>query len=112
MGSTRAARRPGTRIRRPQAFPFTIPTVHCVYIVRCADGSFYTGYARDVQARVKAHNAGRGAKYTSVRRPVRLVYAEVCESLGSALRREHAIKRLTRAGKKALFRRLNPAPES
>jgi predicted GIY-YIG superfamily endonuclease len=76
--------------------------VHFVYIVRCADGSLYTGYARDLQARVKAHNAGRGAKYTSARRPVRLVYAEVCASLGAALRREHAIKQLSRSGKEQL----------
>ena len=73
-------------------------------MVRCADGSLYTGYARDLQARVKAHNAGRGARYTAARRPVRLVYAEVCESLGAALRREHAIKRLSRVGKQKLVR--------
>ena len=48
--------------------------MYFVYIVRCTDGSLYTGYARDTQARIRAHNAGRGARYTSGRRPVRLVY--------------------------------------
>jgi putative endonuclease len=50
--------------------------VHYVYIVRCADGTLYTGYARDPRARQRAHNTGRGAKYTAGRRPVRLVYQE------------------------------------
>ena len=76
--------------------------MHFVYIVRCADGTLYTGYARDPKARVKAHNAGRGAKYTSGRRPVTLVYAEKFRSLGKALRHEHEIKRLSRRQKQAL----------
>ena len=59
--------------------------VHFVYIVRCADGTLYTGYARDPRARVVVHNRGRGARYTSGRRPVRLVYSEECESHGAAL---------------------------
>ncbi len=81
-----------------------------VYIVRCADGTLYTGYARDPEARVEAHNRGRGAKYTAGRRPVRLVYAESCESVGDALRREHALKQRSRAQKEALIgrRRLPP----
>ena len=81
-----------------------------VYIVRCADGTLYTGYARDPRARVEAHNCGRGAKYTAGRRPVRLVYAEPCESVGEALRREHALKQRSRAQKEALIgrRRLPP----
>jgi putative endonuclease len=76
--------------------------VHFVYMVRCSDGTLYTGYARDPHARVKVHNSGRGARYTSGRRPVRLVYAERCESLSDALRREYRLKRLTRIGKEAL----------
>ncbi len=75
---------------------------HFVYIVRCADGTLYTGYAVDTTKRVDAHNAGRGARYTSGRRPVRLVYTESFATRGEALRREHAIKRLTRAQKDAL----------
>ncbi len=78
---------------------------HFVYIVRCADGTLYTGCARDVDARVSAHNGARGAKYTRSRRPVTLVYRERCKSLGMALRREHAIKQLTRQEKDALVRR-------
>jgi putative endonuclease len=79
--------------------------VHFVYIVRCADGSLYTGYARDPHSRVKVHNAGRGARYTSGRRPVRLIYSERFESVGEALRREHALKRRSRAQKLALIGR-------
>lgn len=78
------------------------PLVHFVYVVRCADGTLYTGYARDPQEREKVHNSGRGAKYTSVRRPVSLVYSEACESLSDALKREHQVKRLSRKEKEAL----------
>lgn len=77
--------------------------MHFVYIVRCADGTLYTGYARDPRAREKAHNSGRGARYTAGRRPVRLVYAEAFDSLGGALRRERQLKRLSRTAKKALI---------
>ena len=58
--------------------------MHWVYIVRCGDGTLYTGYARDPDRRVAAHNAGRGAKYTAGRRPVSLVYAESFKSRGAA----------------------------
>jgi putative endonuclease len=86
--------------------------VHFVYIVRCADGTFYTGSAIDPAEREKVHNLGRGARYTSGRRPVSLVYTEVLPSIGDALRREHALKRLTRAKKEALIRatQLNASP--
>ncbi len=63
--------------------------MHFVYIVRCADGTLYTGYAGDPVRREQAHNAGRGARYTSGRRPVRLIYSEECASRGEALKREH-----------------------
>jgi len=76
--------------------------VHFVYIVRCADGTLYTGYARDPSAREQAHNDGRGARYTCGRRPVRLVYWEAFEQHGDALRREQRVKRLSRARKEAL----------
>ena len=76
-----------------------------VYILRCADGSFYTGYAVDLEQRCAAHNAGRGARYTAGRRPVAVVYAERCDSVSEALKREHALKRLTRAQKEALIAR-------
>ena len=76
-----------------------------VYILRCADGTFYTGYAMDLEQRCAAHNDGRGARYTAGRRPVRVVYSEACPTVSHALRREHALKRLTRAGKEALIER-------
>jgi len=77
--------------------------VHFVYIVRCADGTLYTGYARDPQKRAEVHNNGRGARYTAGRRPVRLVYWERCASIGQALRRESELKRWSRARKEGLI---------
>jgi predicted GIY-YIG superfamily endonuclease len=84
----------------------TIAGVHFVYIVRCADGTLYTGYARDPHARERLHNRGRGARYTAGRRPVSLVYWEQCQSIGDALRRERQLKRLRREGKEALLNRV------
>jgi putative endonuclease len=77
--------------------------VHFVYMVRCADGTLYTGYARDPAEREHVHNSGRGAKYTAGRRPVSLVYTERFRSRGKALKREHALKRLSRAEKERLI---------
>ena len=79
-----------------------LSAVYHVYIVRCADGTLYTGYARNPTDRVKVHNAGRGARYTSGRRPVRLIYSESFETVGDALRRERALKKQSRAQKEAL----------
>jgi putative endonuclease len=76
-----------------------------VYIVRCRDRTLYTGVARDLHARIETHNKGVGAKYTRSRLPVRLVYQERAADRGAALRREHAIKRLTRSEKLALTKR-------
>jgi putative endonuclease len=76
--------------------------LHFVYIVRCADGTLYTGYAGNPQERERIHNNGRGARYTSQRLPVSLVYSEPCESRSAALKREHQLKRWTRAQKEAL----------
>lgn len=73
------------------------------YILECADGTFYTGWTTDLERRVKTHNAGRGAKYTKLRRPVRLVYAERQPDRSAAQKREHAIKRLPRLKKLALI---------
>jgi len=75
-----------------------------VYILRCADGTFYTGTAKDVAARLAVHNAGKGAKYTRPRRPVRVVWSEGPMSLTRALRREYQLKQLTRPQKQALIR--------
>jgi uncharacterized protein (TIGR02453 family) len=76
-----------------------------VYLARCADGSLYTGVTTDPARRERAHNEGRGAAYTRSRRPVRLVHLEPARDRGAALRRELAIKRLSREGKEALMGR-------
>ena len=73
------------------------------YILRCRDGSLYTGWTNDLEQRVRAHNEGRGAKYTRSRRPVELVYFEALPSKEEALRREAEIKRLKRAEKLRLI---------
>lgn len=70
-----------------------------VYILRCADDSLYTGSTDDIERRLAVHNAGRGAKYTRSRLPAVLVYSEDCASKAEALRREAAIKKLSRAEK-------------
>ena len=74
-----------------------------VYILRCADNSLYTGVATDIEARLATHNAGKGAKYTRGRLPVKLVYREAASGRGAALKREHVIKRLSRAAKRQLI---------
>ncbi len=74
------------------------------YIVRCRDGTLYTGVTTDLDRRIAAHNAGRGAAYTKGRRPVVLVHREDCPDRSSALRREAALKRGGREGKLALIR--------
>lgn len=74
-----------------------------VYILRCADGTLYTGYTDDPERRARVHNAGKGAKYTRSRLPVELVYREALEDKSAALRREREIKKLTRAQKLALL---------
>lgn len=73
-----------------------------VYMLRCADGTLYTGITDNVDKRLAAHRAGRGAKYTRGRGPLELVYCEQQADKSSALRREIAIKRLSRAEKLAL----------
>ena len=74
-----------------------------VYILRCGDGSLYTGCTNDLPRRLKAHQSGRGAKYTRSRPPVALVYREEAPDKSAALRREAAIKRLERREKLALM---------
>ena len=73
------------------------------YIVRCADGTLYTGWTNDLEKRLRAHNSGEGAKYTRIRRPVELVYSESHETKEKAMSREWQIKHLTRAGKMKLI---------
>jgi putative endonuclease len=81
-----------------------------VYIVRCADDTLYTGWSVDVVRRVKAHNAGRGARYTRLHGPVELVYTEELPTRSAAMKREVAIKRYPRAKKLALCAPPKPAP--
>ncbi len=75
-----------------------------LYIVRCSDGSLYTGVTKDLERRIVAHNEGKGAKYTFSRRPVELVYSEEHQGITEALRREIQIKKLKRAKKEALIK--------
>ena len=74
-----------------------------MYIVECSDNTLYTGVATDVEARLAEHNAGRGAKYTRARLPVALVHSEKSKDKSTALRREHAIKRMRAADKRNLI---------
>ena len=74
-----------------------------VYILRCGDGSLYTGVTTDVQSRLEAHRSGKGAKYTRGRGPLELVYREECGTHSEALKREIAIKSLTREEKRKLI---------
>lgn len=80
----------------------TTSACYC-YIVECADGTYYTGWAIDPEKRVVIHNKGRGAKYTKMRLPVRLVYIEAQPDRVTAMKREIAIKRLGRARKAKLI---------
>jgi putative endonuclease len=74
-----------------------------VYILCCGDGSFYTGAARDLAARLRKHEAGTASRYTRSRRPVVLVWSRKVRTWKAALRLEHRIKRLTRPAKEALI---------
>jgi len=73
------------------------------YILRCADGTFYTGWTNDLERRLAAHNAGKGGKYTRSHRPVSLAYFETFETKEEAMRREVQIKQLTRSEKLKLI---------
>ncbi len=75
-----------------------------VYLLLCADDTLYCGYTNDLAKRESTHNSGRGAKYTKGRLPVKLVYHECFQTKSEALVREHAIKRMTRNEKLALFK--------
>lgn len=77
-----------------------------IYIVECADGTLYTGWTTDVEKRVAAHNAKKGAKYTKMRLPVKLVYSEKFASKQAAQQREYEIKQLSRAEKIALLQQV------
>jgi putative endonuclease len=73
-----------------------------VYVLLCEDGSYYTGYAKDVKSRFRLHKQGIGARYTRIHRPIRVVYVEEFRSRREAMRREQAIKRLSHERKRKL----------
>lgn len=82
---------------------------YVVYLLRCADGTFYTGITTDITRRVREHNQGtRGAKYTKARRPVELVYQEQSSSRSDAQKREYAVRTLPRTEKQKLARVKSP----
>lgn len=82
------------------------------YILQCSDNTFYTGWTNHLEARVKAHNAGRGAKYTRCRTPVRLIYYEVFETKQEAMQREYQIKQYARKEKEHLIQSADPQRKS
>jgi len=79
-----------------------VPAYYC-YIVECADGTFYTGWSTDPERRALQHSAGRGARYTRAHAPVRLVYVEAQPSRADAMRREVALKAMSRTRKRTLI---------
>ena len=72
-------------------------------MLKCSDGTLYTGWINDLEKRVEAHNSGKGAKYTKARRPVELAYYEEFETKEQAMKREYAIKQLGRKEKQELI---------
>lgn len=75
-----------------------------VYILFCADGTYYTGWTTDVQKRVQTHNKGKGAKYTRGRLPVRLLWYDAFNTKSEAMKKEYALKQLSRGRKEAITR--------
>lgn len=78
------------------------------YILKCKDGTYYTGWTNNLEKRINDHNEGSGAKYTKLRRPVELVYHEVFATKEEAMRREYAIKQMTRKEKEELIQKETP----
>jgi predicted GIY-YIG superfamily endonuclease len=76
-----------------------------LYILRCGDGTLYTGITTDVEARLEMHRSGKGAKYTRGRGPLELVYREQCEDHSQALKRELAVKAMSREEKLSLIKK-------
>lgn len=80
---------------------------YTVYIIRCKDGSYYTGHAKDAEKRFEMHKKGRGARYTRMHEPEELVYVEQFESRGEAMKRERRIKRFSHDRKQQLIENSN-----
>ena len=79
--------------------------MYYIYLAKCSDNSLYCGYTDNLKNREKVHNSGKGAKYTRSRLPVKIVYYEEFETKSEALKREHAIKKLTREQKEKLIKK-------
>ncbi|WP_188499212.1 GIY-YIG nuclease family protein [Pullulanibacillus pueri] len=77
---------------------------HFVYILECADGTYYTGYTNNLEKRLRAHEQGKGAKYTRGRGPLKLIYHETFMTKEAAMSREYAIKRMNRQAKVQLVK--------
>jgi predicted GIY-YIG superfamily endonuclease len=92
----------GKKVRKPSRKP--AKKKWFVYLLRCADGSLYTGITKDVNRRCQQHNAGTASRYTRSRRPTKLVWQEAQPSQSAALKREAAIKVMTRKEKLAMIR--------
>lgn len=80
-----------------------------VYMLRCSDGSLYTGWCKNLDNRLKCHNSGKGAKYTRARLPVKLTYFEEIEDISQALKLERKIKKLSKIKKEELVRKFKEA---
>lgn len=80
---------------------------HYAYMLRCSDGSIYSGYTTDLHRREKVHNSGKGAKYTRTRLPVKLVYFEEFDNKIDAMKREYAFKQLTHKEKEEIIKNSN-----
>lgn len=80
---------------------------HFAYMLRCGDNTIYSGYTNNLQKRIQAHNSGKGAKYTSARLPVKLIYFEEFETKSNAMKREAQLKRLSKAEKEKLASSFN-----
>jgi putative endonuclease len=88
-----------------------VPAYYC-YIVECADGTYYTGWTTDPVRRMRQHVAGRGARYTRAHTPRRLVFVEAQPDRASAMRRERALKAMSRERKQALIAGASTPPEA
>ena len=80
---------------QPRSGEGRVRVAFCVYILLCTDGSFYTGYTKDLDARTKLHMNGKGARYTKSHKPQKLAYTELLDSRNQAMRREKEIKKLS-----------------
>lgn len=89
-----------------RGFGYTYSMPHFVYILRCRDGTLYTGYTNNLEKRVRTHNTGKWAKYTRGRIPVELVYSESYETESEARKREIEVKKLSKKEKEEIIKKV------